>query len=232
MGVFSRVSRKADLENKAAILELLKPLSHARILEIGPGQENLAIAAGRILEASSLSALEYTGCGEPARQAGLLTAECDLNDSPWPLAEASFDVIIANQVLEHIVNTDNFMKEIRRLLAVGGYAIVSVPNLASLGNLVMLALALQPNHCHVSDEFRGLGNPLSGQRMHQWDAPTRQHLRMFTIAGLSDLCRVHGMNVEAMHGGSYGLPVPMISRAMAWLDPWHSVYANVRFTRA
>ncbi len=230
MPFFSGLSRKADLENKQAILRLLRPMPDARVLEVGPGEENLAVPAGKLLKTTELFGIEYTGCGDPPRKAGLNTTECDLNNESWPFPDSSFDVIIGNQVLEHIANTDHFIKEIRRLLTDRGYAILSVPNLGSLSNIAMLTLSFQPNHCHLSDEYRGLGNPLSGQRFVKWTAKTRLHLRMFTIRGMADLCRAHGLHVEKIHGGSYG--VPLVSRLMASLDPWHSVYCNVRFRKA
>jgi len=230
MKLLGNMSRVADLENKASLLRLLRPMPDARVLEVGPGEENLAVKAGQMLGSKSTVGLEYPGCAAAANKPGFAVSECDLNAERWPFDDGSFDVILTNQVLEHITNTDHFVKEIARLLSDRGYAIISVPNLGSISNIAMLLATFQPNHCHVSDEYRGIGNPLSAQRMVRWTAPTRLHLRMFTIRALSDLVRAHGLKVERVHGGSYG--VPLISRLMATVDPWHSVYANIRCSRA
>lgn len=45
----------------------------------------------------------------------------------WPLRDASFDVIVMLDVVEHLADDVLVMKEVRRVLRPGGYAIVSVP---------------------------------------------------------------------------------------------------------
>jgi SAM-dependent methyltransferase len=46
-----------------------------------------------------------------------------------PLADESFDVILATEVLEHVNNAEKAMSEIFRLLRPGGHVIVTVPYL-------------------------------------------------------------------------------------------------------
>lgn len=48
------------------------------------------------------------------------------------LAEASFDVIMATDVIEHIRDDDKVLSEIRRILKPGGMAIITVPCFQSL----------------------------------------------------------------------------------------------------
>jgi ubiquinone/menaquinone biosynthesis C-methylase UbiE len=45
-----------------------------------------------------------------------------------PLPDASFDVVIASQVLEHIIRRRRFLAEIRRVLKPGGRAFIFVPD--------------------------------------------------------------------------------------------------------
>jgi SAM-dependent methyltransferase len=45
-----------------------------------------------------------------------------------PLPDDSFDVVIASQVLEHIIRRNRFMREIRRVLKPGGRAFIFVPD--------------------------------------------------------------------------------------------------------
>jgi SAM-dependent methyltransferase len=229
MRFLSNLSRRADLENKRAILRMLRPLPDARVLEIGPGDENLACPAGKILNAKETRGLEYPAYAAAASKPGFEVVGCDINADRWPFEDGSFDVILTNQVIEHVPNTDHFVKEIGRLLSDRGYAIVSTPNLAAMTNILMLMLTFQPNHAHVSDEYRGLGNPLSSMRMHRWTAATRLHLRLFTVRALCDLVRAHGLRVEKVHGGTFG--VPLLGRLLAAVDPWHATYANVRFSK-
>ncbi len=45
----------------------------------------------------------------------------------FPFADAEFDSLICNEVLEHIFNPSEFLAEINRVLKRGGYAIMTVP---------------------------------------------------------------------------------------------------------
>jgi SAM-dependent methyltransferase len=44
------------------------------------------------------------------------------------LPDASFDVVIASQVLEHIIRRQRLLREIRRVLKPGGHALIFVPD--------------------------------------------------------------------------------------------------------
>lgn len=45
-----------------------------------------------------------------------------------PLPDASFDLIVSFETIEHITEHENFMREVERLLAPGGMFIISSPN--------------------------------------------------------------------------------------------------------
>jgi SAM-dependent methyltransferase len=89
---------------------------------------------------------------EPARAAearGLEVARVDLEEERLPWPDASVDVVICNQVLEHLKNIWLPMSEMHRVLKPGGHAVLSVPNLASLHNRVLLGFGRQPTSVRV-----------------------------------------------------------------------------------
>lgn len=45
----------------------------------------------------------------------------------WPVADSSFDVVLATEVLEHVPGTDEFLAEARRCLKTGGWLVLTVP---------------------------------------------------------------------------------------------------------
>lgn len=47
---------------------------------------------------------------------------------PWPYAEGSFDVVVSNQVLEHVADADLFFAELARVLAPGGVSVHLFPS--------------------------------------------------------------------------------------------------------
>jgi 2-polyprenyl-3-methyl-5-hydroxy-6-metoxy-1,4-benzoquinol methylase len=52
--------------------------------------------------------------------------EADACHTPFP--DKSYDVVICRELLEHVIDADALMAEIRRLLRAGGYLLLSTPN--------------------------------------------------------------------------------------------------------
>jgi SAM-dependent methyltransferase len=48
------------------------------------------------------------------------------NDN-WPYPDNSFDIVMSNQVIEHVKNADVFFKELNRVMSIGAYSIHSYP---------------------------------------------------------------------------------------------------------
>src|ERR687892_138668 len=157
-----------------------------------------------------------------ARERGVDVRIGDLDDG-IPFPSESFDVVHANQVLEHVRRTDVFMREVRRVLKPDGLACISTNNLSSWHNVLSLGLGMQPMPMHVSDEII-VGNPLNPE--HRWghrDAG-RTHLRLFTARALSELANFHGLALERLEAvGYYPLP-PLLARAAARVDPLHAAF--------
>ena len=79
-----------------------------------------------------------------AEARGVTVARLDLESAAFPWPDGSMDVVVSNQVFEHLKNVWQPMAEIHRVLKPRGWALLSVPNLASFHNRVMLALGWQP----------------------------------------------------------------------------------------
>jgi len=55
-----------------------------------------------------------------------------------PFPDNYFDVVVAFEVIEHTVDTDGFVSEIRRVLKRNGKLIISCPNLVSIWNRISM----------------------------------------------------------------------------------------------
>lgn len=77
---------------------------------------------------------------------------CDLNKEPIPFPDACADLVFAGEVIEHLVDTDGFLREVRRCLKPGGHLLLTTPNLASLENRLRLALGFYPMWMNYSLE--------------------------------------------------------------------------------
>ena len=157
-----------------------------------------------------------------ARARGVDVIAHDLNE-PLPYQDGSFDVVHSNQVIEHLVRTDTFVREIRRVLRPTGYALLSTNNLASWHNLFSLALGMQPMPCHVSDEIV-LGNRLDPRRGEEHPEKGFTHLRVFSYQALRELLELHRFRVEQLlTSGYYPFP-PRVADVLCRIDRRHGAF--------
>jgi SAM-dependent methyltransferase len=120
------------------------------LLDVGCWDGELSERCGRALGAGRMLGVEvYEGPAAEAEAKGLEVARVDLETGRLPWEDASVDVVVCNQVLEHLKNVWLPMTEMHRVLRPGGHAVLSVPNLASLHNRVLLALGRQPTSIRV-----------------------------------------------------------------------------------
>lgn len=73
----------------------------------------------------------------------------NIERDPLPFADGQVDLIIANQVLEHMKEIFWIFHEVSRSLKVGGYFLFGVPNICSLHNRFLLLIGKQPTQHKV-----------------------------------------------------------------------------------
>ena len=96
-----------------------------------------------------------------AAELGITPVEADVED-PLPFDAASFDAVVAGELLEHLQFPDSLVAEVRRVLRPGGVFVGSVPNAFRLQSRLRFLRGRSPE-----------------------DDPT--HLRMFSPAGIREL---------------------------------------------
>ena len=139
---------------------------------------------------------------------------CDLNGK-LPFKDGEFDVICASHIIEHLSETDTFLREIRRLLSLTGYAVIQTPNLAAWHVIFWLMCSKQPTTAAISDEL-GL------------TYKERTHRRIFTLSGLIRLLKYHGFIIEKSLGSTYYPLWGVLARMACYIDKWHSAYITVK----
>lgn len=146
-----------------------------------------------------------------ARARGIDVAVVDLERAPLPHADGSMDLVVVNQVFEHLKNIWGPMAEVHRVLAPGGRLVFSVPNLASLHNRVLLAVGRQPS------SIRTFG----------------PHVRGFTFAEVEALVTLGGAFVLEQRRGVGFHPIPARrARRLAriWPGASHTILVVARKT--
>lgn len=189
---------RADQEaarGHAAVLGLLKGLRAGSLLDAGcgGGGKTLDYAAALGLAADAVRGVEANPAYAAQAEKNFAVSRLDIEREPLPFPDGSFDVVVCNQVLEHLKNIYRPLREFDRVVAVGGRLLVGVPNLAGLYSRLLLLAGRQPVCV-------------------QLDGP---HVRGFAHAALLAFLRSNpNFEVEACAGASlYPLPAPLIGLA-------------------
>ena len=197
---------------EAAIESLVDYNPHARFIDLGCGDWRLTFRIAKKIGTEDISGVDLKII-ENSRAKGY---QSDLNHKLMVESER-FDVVVASNILEHLANTDGFLKEIHRILKPSGYAVISTPNLASWHNIIYLLLGRQPEVACVSDELEGFEQSA--------------HKRLFTFPGLIRALKLHRFKIERIVGAAYHpLPLPLARIACA-VDTFHSSVINIRIRR-
>ncbi|MDQ1741803.1 MAG: hypothetical protein QOE23_142, partial [Pseudonocardiales bacterium] len=123
------------------------------------------------------------------------------------------DVVIMSELIEHLVDTDAAIDEVRRVLRPGGVLLLSTPNLAAWFNRGLVGLGIQPVFSEVS--LRGI----YGRPGHE----VVGHLRLFTRRALVEFLAARGFCCERVLGAPYH-DVPRLLRPLdGALSGWPSM---------
>ncbi|HET6454723.1 MAG TPA: class I SAM-dependent methyltransferase [Armatimonadota bacterium] len=85
-----------------------------------------------------------TDAVEAARAKGIDARVCDLNSERLPFEDNSVDLVFAGELIEHLLDTDGFLREVHRVLKKGGHLLLTTPNLSSFQNRLRLLLGFYP----------------------------------------------------------------------------------------
>jgi methionine biosynthesis protein MetW len=144
----------ADITNESTkcIAGLLEYNNQATLLDVGCGDGKLTLNAANAIGTTKIYGIDIIDeTIERAKASGIDIRRADLNHK-FPFENESFDVVLASEIIEHLSNTDSFLREIYRILRAGGYTIISTPNLSSWPNIIFLLFGKQPAVASVSDE--------------------------------------------------------------------------------
>jgi 2-polyprenyl-3-methyl-5-hydroxy-6-metoxy-1,4-benzoquinol methylase len=163
---------------------------------------------------------------QAASQASSRGVRVEISDleQKLPYADNSFDLIMSNQVIEHVPSVDLFMSEIYRVLKTGGSAVISTENASSWVNIAASILGWQQfSLTNVSAKQGGIGNPFALHRNEVRIRSTWTHKTIFNYRGLIEFAEVHDLKVKKIRGAGY-FPLPnFFSR----IDRRHSHFITI-----
>src|SRR3990167_9344738 len=146
--------------NTANILTLLEKNTLAKVLDVGCGDGKQTLLYKNVVSCSTIDGIDGQLGRVKAAQSKGVDARVAYIEKKWPYPNKSLDVVITNQVIEHVLSIDHFIEETYRVLKPGGYSIVSTENLASWHNIGALVLGYQDFSHHIIKR-KHIGNPFS-----------------------------------------------------------------------
>jgi 2-polyprenyl-3-methyl-5-hydroxy-6-metoxy-1,4-benzoquinol methylase len=171
-------ARPADWQRRLEFL-LAHVSAGQRVLDVGCGE---GWFAGAMVDAGA-RVVAIDVAEEPLRRARAQHPDLDLRrvpaEGPWPLEDASFDVVWVGEAIEHVADTATWLSEVRRVLRSGGELLLSTP---AHEPLKMLGLAILPR------AFAAHFDPRS------------DHLRFYSRATLRELLEDFGFDEIEVHG--------------------------------
>jgi methionine biosynthesis protein MetW len=208
------------------VISLFEPCPDATLLDLGCGNGEFTQKIAARIGTSHICGIDISGENvKQARAKGIDCRQSNLDQVILPFEDESFDIICANQVLEHLSDTDTLPKEVHRMLKPGGYAVISTPNLAATQNIISLLFGFQPPQTAVSDDFDIY---FTSRHLKKRTDPWPTHRRAFTLEGLRAILRWHGLSVqEAKGSGLYPLP-SAVARLVLYFNKRYAAYLSMK----
>ena len=174
-----------------------------KIFDLGCGDGYFMHAANKIINAD----IDWQG-GEPSdfqnKNAQLLTGfpihDIDVEGILY-FKDKEFDLIYSGEVIEHIFNPDNMIREIHRLLKINGRVILTTPNMNSWLSRILFLFGLYPltYECSTVSSLYGFG-PLKSIKKQSWPIG---HVRLFNKNSLQDLLSANGFSNIKFYGSLF-----------------------------
>ncbi|MFJ8802635.1 class I SAM-dependent methyltransferase [Streptomyces sp. NPDC102487] len=171
------------------------------VLDIGCGDGTAARTAAALLAGHRVVGVDWSQDAlRRARTRVPYTVRGELTGGGLPFARESADAVLFSEVVEHLVDPDGALDEIRRVLRPGGHLMLSTPNLAAWYNRGLLLAGVQPVFSEVS--LRAVhGRP--GREVVG-------HLRLYTARALREFVAASGFEVVRLAGAPFhGVPRPL-----------------------
>jgi SAM-dependent methyltransferase len=172
----------------------------AVILDLGCGDGSALAAAAAQNAKHKFAGIDWSADAVRLARQQRLTVVRGGVDRRLPFADGQADVVIMSELIEHLVDPDGAVAEVRRVLRPGGDLLLSTPNLAAWYNRGLLAVGIQPVFSEVSLHavFGRPGHVVAG------------HLRLFTRRALTEFLAASGFRCVTVAGARYhDVPRPL-----------------------
>lgn len=123
-GAFEGVRRYGQISRRVAAL------APARMLDVGCGDGRLARAIKHLLPKAVVHGCDLSVAALARAQGVDRHYAVDLNSEDLPEPDGGLDLVIASEVIEHLIEPGRAVAEFHRVLRPGGHVLITVPNVA------------------------------------------------------------------------------------------------------
>jgi SAM-dependent methyltransferase len=224
-----RIAEGAFQLNQENIRRLVSSRPYERMLDLGCDDGSWTAEVASAARASFVTGIEIVGeRARLARDRGVEVVIADLNRR-LPLADESFDLVHANQVIEHVGDIDLFLSEVARVLRPAGEVVLSTESASSWHNVAAAAIGWQMfSLTNVSPRAAAIGNPWALHRSTTHELPSWTHKTIFSYRGLLEVVRAYGLVPRQIMGAGYHPLLPRLGR----LDRRHAHVLAVKAAKA
>jgi len=192
-------SRKAIKILNDAIKGL--PSKELRFLELGCGTGEFLDRVASLDERLRVWGIDISKLAiDKVKEKGFDGFALDVSQQELPFREGFFDVVYLGDVIEHLLDPDFMISEVKRILKKGGLVVLTTPNLASWCNRILLLFGFQPLFSEVSTKkiFGRSGSKIVG------------HLRLYTLKSLKEFLSYYGFKIISVEGAYFHVFDPLL----------------------
>jgi len=137
--------KEAATYNNSILASHIEPQEKARILDIGSDSGELITQRVQNVKKPEIYGIDLRKeASNKSKKISIKALVGNVEDG-LPFKSSFFDIVSANQIIEHLRDLDFFLEEIHRVLKPQGYLILSTENLSSWHNILALAGKPFPN---------------------------------------------------------------------------------------
>jgi len=189
------------------ILKYVKKIKAKKVLDIGCGDGFLGNKIKRSVNCEIYGTDISESALKQARSKGLKTKQT--NSEKLPFKDNTFDLVVAGEIIEHLVDPDLFLQEINRVLKPNKYLILTTPNLAAWYNRGLLLIGIQPYFTEVSTKDKRIGREILYSKNTK-DIKPSGHLRLFTYKSIINLISMYNFKIIKTEG--YNFPMGALGK--------------------
>lgn len=204
---------------KARVKLILEKLNlenlSGKVLDLGCGDGSLGKELKLVFPQIELYGIDISHTGTGLAQSAYQAVQVgDLNEV-LPYDTHFFDYVITHEVLEHVLNTDQFISESYRILKPKGTLIVTTPNLLAWYNRILCLFGVLPIYYELSNKWRSVGMGRLRSLFSQ-ESPVG-HIRVFNKYGMDDILRLNSFEDINIRGARTEFALPAVLSAIYFM---------------